>query len=132
MYYATAGNILVFSICGDTVHANRAFTWTQGGYQRTEADIPPVTFTVSDGTDPICVTEDIQDINKDTDPNEVVSVIESGVNAMQEKNPQVCFGPVSPRFCIISSFAFSLCVCTLFFTAFFTKTFFIGFFIKGC
>ena len=94
VYYATAGNILVFSICGDTVHENRAFTWTQGGYQRTEADIPPVTFTVSDGTDPICVTEDIQDINKDTDPNEVVSVIESGFNAMQEKNPEVCFGPV--------------------------------------
>lgn len=96
IHYATAGNILVFSMC-DTVHAvfkNTAWTWKQGGYEATEANIPPVTFTISDGTDPICVTEDIQDINKDTDPNEVVSVIESGFNAMQEKNPEVCFGPV--------------------------------------
>lgn len=96
IHYASAGNILVFSMC-DTTHTvfqNTAWTWKQGGYEATEANIPPVTFTISDGTDPICVTEDIQDINKDTDPNEVVSVIESGFNAMQEKNPQVCFGPV--------------------------------------
>ena len=96
IHYASAGNILVFSMC-DTTHSvfqNTAWTWKQGGYEATEANIPPVTFTISDGTDPICVTEDIQDLNKDTDPNEVVSVIESGFNAMQEKNPQVCFGPV--------------------------------------
>lgn len=90
--FAAAGNIILFSICADPVFENHAFTWKGTEYVAMEADDPGVTFTLSDEF--ATVTEEIPSIGKDTDKDEVTSIVENALNAAQEKNPGVCFGPV--------------------------------------
>lgn len=101
IHFATAGNILLISMCDriDRKFYNKAWVWKADDngvlkYVEIQADAPDVNFTIDDGTDLVCVTDDIADIDMDSSPNEVVSVIESGFNSMQENNPDVCFGPV--------------------------------------
>lgn len=102
IHFATAGNILLISMCdrAEGEFHNKAWVWKvdKNGvlkYVEMEADVPEdYDFSVSDGTDPVCVTDDIPDLSDSSDPNEIVSAIENGFNSMQENNPDVCFGPV--------------------------------------
>ena len=98
IYYASAGNVLVFSMC-DRVHTpnvykNAAWIWKGGEYQRTEADIPPVSYSINDGTNIVSATQSIPAISGDSDGPEIISAIENGINAVLENNQRLCIGPI--------------------------------------
>lgn len=96
VYYATAGNILVFSICDtDTangVFANKSFTWKEDAYVNMEANVPAVDYTWSDT--PETVQVDIRQLPYDSAPADVISEAESALNEIQESNPGLCIGPI--------------------------------------
>lgn len=96
VYYASAGNILTFSICDNVneVYENKAYTWKENAYVEMEANVPTVTFSVSDGNTIESVTRSVQNINEDMDPEELVSTVDSAINAIQENNPGMCFGTI--------------------------------------
>ena len=94
--YASAGNILLISMC-DTyngTYKNAAWTWKDGAYQETQADVPAVSFSVDDGTDLESATQSIPSLTKDSEGSEAVSAVENGINAILENNPNLCLGPV--------------------------------------
>lgn len=96
IHVASAGNVLLISMC-DTYneeYADKAYMWKGDAYEEMEADAPPVTFSVSGGTDPVTVTQGIARIDTSSSPGDIVSSVESGINAAQENNPRLCLGPV--------------------------------------
>ena len=96
IYYASAGNILLFSLCDRTnkVYKTSAYTWGAGGYTETEANAPAIDFSVTDNSTVVTVNEDIADLAPHADPGAVVDSVLSGLNAAQEHNPELCLGPV--------------------------------------
>ena len=114
-YYASAGNVLLFSLCDpeNSVFENRAFTWKWsdraflvdgqyvGGetYVPTVADAPDVSFDVKDDNLEAGATSDIRGvwrsiahISYDSSVGECTDAVASGINAAQEENPDLCFG----------------------------------------
>lgn len=89
--FAAAGNVILFSIY-ETIFENRAFIWKDNTYQEMEANAPGVSFSVSDEVD--VAQTDIIGLGASTTREEVVSAVESGINAIQENNLNLCVGPI--------------------------------------
>ena len=94
LYYAAAGNIVLFSVCAPDVvkFENHAFTWERNAYTKTDANAPEVTYEITDTA--VELHDPCPEISSSTAPAEMVSTVESTLNAMQENNPEVCLGPV--------------------------------------
>ena len=95
LYYAAAGNIILFSVKAEVAgkFGNYAWTFKDGEYKGMDADAPNVTFTVNTPSVQTAQT-DIPDINANTEKTDINSYIESGLNAVQENNPDLCLGPI--------------------------------------
>ena len=96
IHFATAGNELLISVCdrAESVFANRAYTWKDGVYQEMEANVPSVTFSVSDGTDLETATQSIPALTQDSESTDALQAVDNAINAIQENNPELCLGPV--------------------------------------
>lgn len=94
IHYASAGNILLLSLCDqyNDVYKNMAYTWDGSTYKRTEANVPTVNMSVSGSVD--TAEQSIMPLGKDTTGDEVVSSLENGLSAAQENNPDLCVGPI--------------------------------------
>ena len=99
--YATAGNILVISLWDkeNNRFKNAAYTWGMDAngdfkYIETEANVPKIDFSVTDDDTVVTVTEDIAKIDVSSESYEVVSAVETALNAAQEHNPELCLGPI--------------------------------------
>lgn len=101
--YAAAGNIILFSICdtADGIYENRAFIWKDNRYVGMEADVPEISYEILDDnvesgatSDIHGVWQDIARISESSSVTECVDAVQSGLNAIQEENPELCFGPV--------------------------------------
>lgn len=110
VYYASAGNVLAFSVCdpGNKIFRNYAFTWKwsdkafyEGGqwvggetYVTMDGEAPDVSFDVVDDGSLSSATEGISPLTNASSKVERVSSVESGLNAIQENNPDLCLGPI--------------------------------------
>ena len=96
LHFASAGNILLISLCDRTngVYENSAHMWKGNGYVAWEAEIPQVDMDIDDGTNMISVNYDIPDLDNDSTPGDVVSAVETAMNAVQEKDKRLCVGPI--------------------------------------
>ena len=112
LYFAAAGNILLFSICTAPttgVYENHAFTWKLDEsttpvverYVGMEANVPQINFQVKDNntatgatTDLYEVTQGISRLDTDSSATECTDALTSALNAAQEENPELCLGPV--------------------------------------
>ena len=96
LHFASAGNILLISLCDRTngKYENSAHMWKGTGYVAWEAEIPQVDMDIDDGTNTISVNYDIPDLDHDSTPGDVVSAVETAVNAVQEKDKRLCLGPI--------------------------------------
>lgn len=104
IFFASAGNILLLSLCDkySERYANKAYLWKGGDagtYQEMEADIPAgLTYTISDGaaSDIVSASQPIRRLGifYISDDNEAADAVESGLNAVQENNPELCLGPI--------------------------------------
>lgn len=102
LYFAAAGNVVAFSVCAPTAgkYENHAFTWkyddtavTPGlRYVAVEANVPSVTYSVSATLE--TAQTSILKLDGDTEAPEIIESVQSGLNAIQEENPDICFGPV--------------------------------------
>lgn len=111
LYYAAAGNILLFSICAPTagVYENHAFIWKMDDstnppalrYVGMEANAPKINFQVKDDNTDVSAASDIYDayqgiaqIDKYSSVSECTDAVQSGLNALQEENSELCLGPI--------------------------------------
>ena len=99
--YAVAGNILVISLWDkeNNRFKNASFTWGMDSngnfkYIETEANVPKIDFSLTDSSTVVTVSEDIAKIDVSSESYEVVSAVETALNAAQEHNPELCLGPV--------------------------------------
>ena len=93
--YASAGNVILFSVCDaqDGIFGNWAFTWKDGTYKVTEADPPPVSYTVTETLGTAMV--DIQEITaRDLNPAALPETVDNAISRAQEENPGLCLGPI--------------------------------------
>ena len=110
LYFAAASNIVLFSVCAPSAgkYENHAFTWkydgdsqTQG-YVQMDADVPEVGMQITERTNPdagggsqlFMASQGILDLDKGSSVNECTEAVQSGLNAIQEENPDLCLGPV--------------------------------------
>jgi len=98
LFFAAAGNIILFSERAIDQYAppfeNVAFTWKNNAYVRTEANVPEIDYTISDGGTITGVWASVAHVDSSSDHEEVVGSVQSGLNAAQETEPSVCFGPI--------------------------------------
>lgn len=111
LYFAAAGNIILFSICAETAgkYENHAFTWKMDesldppamGYVPMEAGVPNVSFQVKDNNTASGATsnlfriwQNIAHLTEQSSLSECVDAVSSGLNAIQEENPDLCLGPI--------------------------------------
>ena len=111
LYFAAAGNILLFSICAPTagVYENHAFIWKMDDTLQTpaeryvgmEAKVPQINFQVKDNNTATGATssiysayQSIAQINKYSSVSECTDAVQSGLNALQEENSELCLGPI--------------------------------------
>ena len=108
--YAAAGNIVLFSICAPDAgkYENHAFTWKYDegthtlGYVEMDGGAPDISFSLAEqanadaggGSHLFMATQKIMRLDKDSSVNECTEAVQSGLNAIQEENPNLCFGPV--------------------------------------
>lgn len=99
IHIAFAGNVILISLCDtdNSDYANAAYTWKadEDGtkkYIAMEANAPEVSFSVSDEVD--MAQTDIIGLGVSSAREEVVSAVESGINAIQENNLNLCVGPI--------------------------------------
>lgn len=102
IHYATAGNIILFSFCDkeDSFFLNKAYLWKNNAYVEQTADVPPISVTLNPST--YATDAVVVDVSSDysyspdgpdASYSELISLAESGLNEIQENNPDVCFGP---------------------------------------
>ena len=94
---ASAGNILLISLCDkeNGRYGNAAYIWKEGSYAKMEATVPSgFDFEVSDDSAFEEVTESVSTIDASSDASDVALSVESALNAIQEKNPRLCIGPI--------------------------------------
>lgn len=107
LYFAAAGNVILFSINAATAgkYENHAFTWKLDEssntlkYVEMEANVPPVEFDVEDTeqgatSDIYIATQSIARIDKNSSVSECSEAVQAGLNAIMEENPDVCYGPI--------------------------------------
>ena len=96
LHYAAAGNVILFSECDPTdgIYSNHMRTFKNGVYEINSGTVPTVRITLDPGNAPATATEQMTSLTDDSDDNEVVSAVESALNAMQENNPDLCLGPI--------------------------------------
>jgi len=96
LHYATAGNVLLFSVCDpeDGIYRNISKTFKDGAYETDDGTVPTVTVTLDAGSAPVSASEQMASLVESSDDAEVVSTIESALNAMQENNSDLCLGPI--------------------------------------
>lgn len=96
IHFAAAGNIFLVSMCDtyNSVYKNVAYTWKGTEYVKMEADIPDIDYAITDGLTLVSATETIAAVTTDSSPAEVISSVESGLNAIQENNTRLCLGPI--------------------------------------
>ena len=117
VYYASAGNVLAFSVCDpdNNIFENYAFTWKwsdkafyEGGqwvggetYVQMDGEAPNVTFTVKDDNTDSEATSDIHFIEQGIahitefmSTAECTEAVQNGLSGIQEENPELCFGPI--------------------------------------
>ena len=104
--FAAAGNVVTFSICAPAAgkYENHAFTWKMDEdsverYVPLEADVPDIDFSIveenySAGSKMFGSWQSIARIDKDSTASECTDSVGAGLNAVQEENPDTCFGPV--------------------------------------
>ena len=99
LYSAAAGNIILFSentmAENGTIqyHENRSFIWKEGSYHEMEANVPAVSFTVGDGASgTVEESTTAEAINSSTSSAKMTELVEDAYAAVQENNPDVCFG----------------------------------------
>lgn len=94
IHYASAGNILLISMCDkyNEVYKNSAWTWKGGDYVQMVGDAPSVSFTISSEVEVAQIN--IPGLNGSSGKDEVVSAVENGLNAIQENNLNLCLGPI--------------------------------------
>ena len=100
IHFAYAGNIILFSVADKSngILLNRSYIWKMMdggsyGYVEVEANIPQgITYTIND---PLVIgSASITRIDTETMPSEMASIISSGLNEIQENNPELCIGPI--------------------------------------
>lgn len=102
IHFAYAGNIILFSVADRETDGgillNKSFIWKVGDnatyrYYEIEADIPPgIEYTINN---PLEIgAASITRIDAETMPSEMTSIISSGLNELQENNPELCIGPI--------------------------------------
>lgn len=117
VYYASAGNVLAFSVCDpdNNIFRNYAFTWKwsdkafyEGGqwvggetYVLMDGEAPNVTFTVKDNNTASGATsniyiywQDIAHITESSSVTECTDAVQNGLNGIQEEYPDTCYGPI--------------------------------------
>ncbi len=97
IHFASAGNVVLISMCDrdNGVYENKAYIWKEGAYASMEAEIPQgFDFEVTDGSAVVEATESVAKIDNDSEANDVTLSMESALNAIQEKNPSLCIGPI--------------------------------------
>ena len=102
LHFAAAGNIAMFSVCdrADSVYGNWAFTWKMDesltpaaeNYVVTEANVPKIDVKIQSGEDIVKKTQEVPEINRNSTETDVINAVENAVSAVQEINPDVCFG----------------------------------------
>ena len=95
--FAAAGNVILFSEYAADQYAppfeNVSFVWRDGGYHRTEADVPEIEFGfVYTGTDRIRVSQEIPAITVSSTEQDVLSAVQNALSAAQENTPELCMG----------------------------------------
>ena len=98
LHFATAGNIMLVSVCDqdDSVYGNWAFTWTGPltRYKVTEANVPKIDYYASDNNTTVYKIQGIANLNRESGENDVINAVENGLNGVQETNPELCIGPI--------------------------------------
>ena len=94
LHFAAAGNVILFSICAPgTNKYNFAYTWKDGAYVSMNGDIPNISLAINGGGAQM-ITQDVAWIDTNTDAKAVQEYVENGISAIQEKNPDLCLGPI--------------------------------------
>lgn len=99
--FAAAGNVVLLSICAPVAgkYENHAFTWKMDeatGTQRyvsMEGGVPDVTDYDVNATIETA-SASIARIDGDSEKSQIVESVQAGMNAIQEENPDICFGPI--------------------------------------
>ena len=103
IHFAYAGNIILFSVADRETDGgillNKSFIWKTGEsetyrYHEIEADIPQGIMTYSVSEQLKFGSANISKIDSETMPSEMTSIISSGLNELQENNPELCIGPI--------------------------------------
>lgn len=109
LYFAAAGNVVLFSICAEAAgkYENHAFTWKMDDsttppaerYVGMDGSVPPVSYELTEekyDTYSYLFTpwQAIARISKDSSASECEEAVQAGLNAIQEENPDTCFGPI--------------------------------------
>lgn len=97
IHFASAGNYFVISICDkdNGIYETRAFLWNGSAYDKREANIPAITASVSEGTDgPEMISYEAAQYTESSSKEEIIDILNSAFNAIQEQNKTLCFGPI--------------------------------------
>ena len=98
LHFATAGNIILVSVCDkdDSVYGNWSYTWTGGltRYKVTEANVPKLTVGVDDGQNAVTVRTKIPTTDSNTPAAEFMEIVQNGINAIQETDTELCIGSI--------------------------------------
>lgn len=95
LHFAAAGNVALFSICAPgTNKYNFAYTWKDGAYVSMNGDIPNISLAINGGGAQMVTQEIPYFDNTETDANTIREYVENGISAIQEKNPDLCLGPI--------------------------------------
>lgn len=94
IHYASAGNIVLISLCDQDhgAYENKAYIWKEGAYVEMEADIPELSYTLTETVK--TVTGPLRQLDNDATAAEVVDEYNTAINAVQEQNPDLCTGPI--------------------------------------
>ena len=99
IHFAAVGNIALFSIANNHLQArlfkNLAFMWNGTSYKKITADVPSMGVEIL--SEPDTATGDFT-VGSTPTLNELVDAINIGLNALEENNPSLCFGPVLVAF----------------------------------
>lgn len=94
---AYTGNYILFSICDkeDNYYENYAFLWDGTSYKAVNADAPTITYNITTGTGSVQDKRGLPNVGiSNAEHMAFVESLSSAFNAIQETNPNLCFGPI--------------------------------------
>ena len=97
IHFATVGNIVLFSIADreDAYYQNISLIWSGSEYNPQEADVPQIGMTITPGATPLLKQSTVTpNYTASSSQAEIISQIAAAVNALQEEQEDLCFGPV--------------------------------------